>query len=303
MTSQPLTIVWQRRVLETVLETSFIRHVLLSKVGRPQRWMAIEENDGLPLGDNTLFVSFGDPVAYFEAARERGNKNVGFFQVGDEKGDAECKSYAMADYVIRNYHFPHQLAHKPGRSIWVPNGWARGIGPVRASDHLAFDQRTLPAFFSGFVGQDQDQIDERQKLLQVVNSHNVQALMATTAGFGQGLGPAAYAAHMGNARFALIPRGRSPETIRLYDALELGAIPITLEADWMSATDGLGVFGPPPFVYLKTWDELPAYLAQFEANVPVSQVEAAEQQRTACVQWWQRIQDHYANEVARLING
>lgn len=303
MSDRPLTIVWRRQVLEAVLETSYIRHVLLSKINRPQRWMAIEEDDGLPLMDDTLIVSFGDPVAYFEAAKSRDIKNIGFFQVGDEKGDSSCASYALADYVIRNYHFAHQLAHKPKRAIWVPNGWARGIGPVRGADHLSFADRTLPAFFSGFVGQDQDQIEDRQKMMDVIEKNQVQALMATTAGFGLGLGPAAYAAHMGNARFALIPRGRSPETIRLYDALELGAIPVAVDADWMHATDGLGVFGAPPFVLLKDWDQLPGYLTRFQGHVAADDLEQAEQQRLNCVQWWHRIQDHYAGEVARLING
>ncbi len=302
MSELPLNIVWRRKVLEAVLETSFLRHVLLSKVNRRQRWMAIEEGDGLPLLDNTLVVSFGDPTAYFDAARQRGLQNIGFFQVGDEKGDAGCASYGNADYVIRNYYFEHQLAHKPGRITWVPNGWARAIGPVRSIDQLTFSERTLPAFFSGFVGQDADQIDDRQQLLRIVEENGVVALMATTAGFGLGLGPAAYAAHMGNARFALIPRGRSPETIRLYDALELGAIPITLDSPWMHAPDGLSALGRPPFVILKDWSELPAYLSQFQGDVNPSVIEAAELQRHNCVVWWQRIQEHFADRVAHLIN-
>jgi len=234
--------------------------------------------------------------------RQQGISNVGLFQVGDEKGDTSCASYGSADYVIRNYYFDHQLNQKPGRATWVPNGWARGIGPVRPVEHLNFVERTLPAFFSGFVGQDADQIDDRQRLLKVVDENAVAALMATTAGFGLGLGPAAYAAHMGNTRFALIPRGRSPETIRLYDALELGAIPVTLDSPWLHAREGLGSFGRPPFVILKDWAELPDYLSRFQGQVAPSLLEAIEQQRQDCVQWWQRLQVHFAGRVARLIN-
>ncbi len=303
MSEPPLTIVWRRQVLEAVLETAFIRHVLLAKIERPQRWMAIEEGDRLPLFDNTLIVSFGDPVAYFDAVGERGIQNVGFFQVGDEKGDAGCRSYDGAAYVLRNYHFAHQLARKPGRVSWVPNGWARAVGPVRAASHLSFAERTLPAFFSGFVGQDASQIDDRQRMLKVVEESGIAALMATTSGFGLGLGPAAYGAHMGNARFALVPHGRSPETIRFYDALEMGAIPITIDGAWMHAVDGLGALGPPPVVMLKDWSQLPAFMAPYQGQASRSVVEAAEQQRLACVQWWQAIKDHYGSRVARLING
>lgn len=302
MSESPLNVVWRRQVLESVLETSFIRHVLLSKVNRPQRWMAIEEGQGLPLLDNTLIVSHGDPIAYFDAARQKGLSNIGLFQVGDEKGDAGHASYALTDYVIRNYFFEHQMVHKPDRLTWVPNGWAQGVGPVRAAEHLSFTERTLPAFFSGFIGQDADQIDDRQRMLKVIDEHAVSALMATTAGFGLGLGPAAYAAHMGNARFALIPRGRSPETIRLYDALELGAIPITLDSPWMHERDGLGAFGRPPFVILKDWAELPGYLSQFQGEIAPKLLDTTEQQRLKCVDWWQQLQAHFSERVASLIN-
>lgn len=303
MSDKPLNIVWRRQVLEAVLETSFIRHVLLSKINRPQRWMAIEEGDGLPLMDDTLVVSFGDPVTYFKAAKSRGLKNIGFFQVGDEKGDSPCASHKLADYVLRNYHFPHQLAHHPAKTTWVPNGWGRGVGPVQSNTHLCFADRTLPAFFSGFVGQDQDQIDDRQKLLKIVQQNQVQALMATTTGFGLGLGPAAYSAHMGNARFALIPRGRSEETIRLYDALEHGAIPVVIDGPWLHAKDGLGAVGTPPLLFLNDWSELPAAMAPYGGQIAPEQMAIAENQRKACVDWWHRLQDHYADEVAKLING
>ena len=297
MSTRPLNIVWRRQVLETVLESSFVRSVLLSKINRPQRWIAMEEGDELPLVDDLLVVSFGDPVTYFQALRERGFKHIGFFQVGDEKGDATCESYDLVDYVIRNYHFPHQLAHKSEHISWVPNGWARGVGPVADWDHLSFQDRTVPAFFSGFIGQGDDQISDRVAMLNVVQDNAIEALMATTSGFGQGLGPAAYAAHMGNTRYALIPSGRSPETIRFYDALELGAIPVVIDGDWLHAADGLGVLGRPPLVILNSWSELPAFLKS------VSDVNTAEQQRLDCVRWWQKIKDHYATRVAALING
>ncbi|NQW01401.1 MAG: exostosin family protein [Rhodospirillales bacterium] len=303
MSERPFTIVWQRRVLDKVLETAFIRHVLLARVNRPQRWLAIEDGDPFPLMDDMLFVTFDDPVDYFGAVKDHGSNNVGLFQVGDEKGDSGCRAYAMADYVIRNYHFDHQLANKPERVSWVPNGWASGVGPVRATDHLSFAERSLPAFFSGFVGQDQEQIEDRRKMLEIIKENKVQALMATTPGFAQGLGRAAYAAHMGNSRFALVPHGRSPETIRLYDALELGAIPIAVDAPWMHASDGLGVFGKPPFVLLNSWDQLPGHLAGYQGSVPPERLAAAEQLRQSCVVWWQRIKDHYAARVAALING
>jgi hypothetical protein len=297
MPHAPLNIVWRRQVLETVLESSFIQTVLLSKINRPQRWIAIEESDDLPMMDDLLVVSFGDPVSYFEALKDRGCKNIGFFQVGDEHGDKGCASYIFADYVLRNYHFPEPLAEKPGLISWVPNGWARGVGPVVYGDHLSFFERAVPAFFSGFIGQGDDKILDRIMMLKVIRDNDIEALTATTSGFGQGLGPAAYAAHMGNTRYSLTPSGRSPETIRFYDALELGAIPIVIDGNWLHAKDGLGALGRPPIAILNNWTELPLFLkSQTDLN-------AAEKQRLDCVQWWHKIKEYYSNKVAKLING
>ena len=50
--------------------------------------------------------------------------------------------------------------------------------------------------------------------------------MATTSGFGQGLGPAAYCPY---GHYASRPSGRSPETTQFYDALVLGAIPAVID--------------------------------------------------------------------------
>jgi hypothetical protein len=297
MSNAPLNIVWRRQVLETVLESSFIRSVLLSKINRPQRWIALEESDDLPMLDDLLVVSFGDPVSYFKALKDQGFKNIGFFQVGDEHGDKGCASYHYSDYVLRNYHFPGLMAKKPRHISWVPNGWARGVGPVESGDHLSFSERSVAAFFSGFIGQGDYTILDRVQMLKVIKDNKLQALIATTSGFGQGLGPAAYAAHLGNTRYSLTPIGRSPETIRFYDALELGAVPIVIDGTWLHAKDGLGVLGRPPIVILNNWTELPIFLKS------QSDLSAAEKQRLDCVQWWDKIKEHYATKVARLING
>jgi len=293
----PLNIVWRRQVLEVVLESSFIRSVLLSKINRPQRWIAIEESDDLPMMDDLLVVSFGDPVSYFKTLKKRGYKNIGFFQIGDEQGDKGCASYHFADYVLRNYYFPGPMVEKIGQISWVPNGWARGVGPVERGDHLSFSERAVSAFFSGFIGQNDDTILDRVTMLKVVKDNEVPALIVTTSGFGQGLGPAAFASHMGNTRYSLTPSGRSPETIRFYDALELGAVPIVIDGPWLHANDGLGALGHPPIVILNNWTELPMFLKSQTDLI------AAEKQRLECVHWWGKIKEHYATKVARLING
>ena len=148
MSQVPLNIVWRRQVLETVLESSFIRFVLLSKINRPQRWIAIEESDDFPMMDDLLVVSFGDPVSYFEALKGQGYKNIGFFQVGDEQGEKGCTSYALADYVLRNYHFPGSLAEKPGLISWVSEPGGGTTDYAVEIYHKAITQGKYTSFLS-----------------------------------------------------------------------------------------------------------------------------------------------------------
>jgi len=70
-------------------------------------------------------------------------------------------------------------------------------------------------------------------MVDVVRRNQLPAAMMVTDRFGGGLGPATYSAYMENSRFALAPRGHAEETIRLFDAMELGAIPISLRHEFL----------------------------------------------------------------------
>jgi len=48
------------------------------------------------------------------------------------------------------------MAEKLGRISWVPNGLKQGVDSMAIWDYLAFSERTVPAFFSGFIGQGDD---------------------------------------------------------------------------------------------------------------------------------------------------
>jgi hypothetical protein len=86
------------------------------------------------------------------------------------------------------------------------------------------------------------------------------------------------------SRFALAPAGNSPETIRLYEALEAGAIPILRRSAFVSAMDALD---NPPFLLIDQWTELAAAYAPYaDADAP-HVVEAVEAKRLEVLAWWQ----------------
>jgi len=213
-----LNLVWRRKAFDSLMEATFIREVLLAGITRPARWIALEDGDDLPMLDDILIVSFGDPADYLKALRDRGLRNIGLFHLGDERGENSLEAYALADYVLRHYHFPERLrAETAGGTevLWVPNGWGSGIGPCDAARHLPFCERRVPLFFSGFVGDAERRIDERDDMLAALKDNAVPALISLTGGFAQGFSGPAFAAHLGNTRFALAPYlGDTPDAKR-----------------------------------------------------------------------------------------
>lgn len=150
-------------------------------------------------------------------------------------------------------------------------------------------------FFAGFIGAG-DGIPERTEMIDVLARCDAPATVIKTPGFGRGLGPANYAVQMENARFALAPRGQAPKTIRLFDALELGCILITIAHPFLSAADAMA---GSPVVQLTPWQELPHWLARTLASPTYEADVAGHQQR--CLAWWAAFKQAQQERIARLI--
>jgi Exostosin family len=299
---RPLTLLWQRPTLEGVLEGYFIKEVLLAELGRPIRTVVIEANAPVPFLNDVLVVSFGDSLAgYLKEARSRGFKNIGLLHMADELGDHDRSFYRNADYVLRNYWFKDALVPPSEGSLgvyWIPNGYRTGVGPIATQTMLSAADRKIMGFFSGVL-QGRTRLEERQQMVQAVQGGKLPFLVAGTPGFGQGLGPVSYAAFLCMSRFALVPAGNSPETIRLYDALEAGAIPIMLRSAFVGAPDALD---NPPFLLLDNWSELSAAYGPYaDADAP-QVVEAIEAKRVAVLAWWQGFKAKHQQRLKNLID-
>jgi hypothetical protein len=125
---------------------------------------------------------------------------------------------------------------------------------------------------------------ERQQMKDAVEQAALPFELRITATSRDRLGPAAYAARLADARFALVPGGNSPETIRLYDALEMGAIPIMLRSTFVDAPDALN---GPPFVLLDEWAGLSAAYAPLSDESPPGRA-VVDLLQAEVVDWWER---------------
>jgi hypothetical protein len=290
---RPLNLIWRRSILDGVLEAQFLRHILLADLPRPQRWIAVEDNAQLPDMDDVLVCSFGDCGGYLRELRAAGRRNLGILHLGDEQATDDLHFYAEADYVLRHYHRP-DMPTTGGYCqavSWMPNGWASGVGPVKPTSHLPFQERRHELFFAGHSGADGDTPSARKSMLDALAGLGRPATIIVTDGFGQGLGPAAYGGYLSDSKFALAPAGNAPETIRFYDALECGALPVVTDGPWLHADGAVAALGPPPVVILNSWRELPSLdVGRF-----------GETHRQTAIDWWERLKAQAAARVMEII--
>jgi hypothetical protein len=299
---RPLNVIWNRVTLDGVLEGHFIRDVLLGDIGRPVRFMIFEPRDRLPLLNDALVVSLNIEFAeYLKALRSHGCRNIGLLHMGDEGGDHDLGFYAHADYVFRHYWFEHALVRPNDRCLgvtWVPAGYRTGVGPILPNNVLEIAERSIMGFFAGALAA-RTFMAERQNMMDVVKAAKLPFYAVGTPGFAQGFGPVSYAALLGNSRFALVPAGNSPETIRLYDALEAGAIPIMLNSAVVQAPDGLD---NPPFLLLNSWTELPAAYEPFSDSKSSCVLAALEEKRMDVSKWWSSFKVKQQRRVKEIIS-
>lgn len=153
-----------------------------------------------------------------------------------------------------------QVAH-PNIAWWVQTprvgrdyGSARlfGVGYTPHLRELPVDPpiKSLDVFLSA-----QDTHARRHDAFAALEGrHDCRAIR--TAGFTQGLTPADYRAYMVRAKVAPCPPGpATPDTFRVYEALQAHAIPIADNADYWRL-----LFPAGPFPIVEEWSELPAFI-------------------------------------------
>lgn len=214
-------------------------------------------------------------------------KKVVLYHMGGEKLDKDISAYAECDLVVRNYYFPSIINQTGlGRNIlWAPNGFRTGVGP-RGSDALKPSfQRMSIASFLGWINNADSFNNERASFAGPAAACGENLYLMPSNGFAGGYNVGLYSAIMEDSVFAPCPSGNNPETIRLYDALELGCIPVSLSHPFLLSEDALGLLGPVPFPLLKSWSELPQFLEGMKVRSLSNPSEILGLQKR-CINWW-----------------
>ncbi len=136
-------------------------------------------------------------------------------------------------------------------------------------------------------------------MLRAIDTAKLPFTIVQTHGFGRELGPPTYAAYLSNARFALVPGGNSPETVRLYDALETGAIPIMLRSEYVDEPEALG---GPPILLLDRWSDLPTVYREYADATSAAVVAKLQAKQDEIAAWWKHFVERQQSRAKALID-
>jgi Exostosin family len=323
-----MQIISSPKTLNAILESGFIQNVLFrgtpfSTTFDPQR----------ASGEIVIYLELYEINLELIKKIKNAGKKIVLYHMGDELGDKNISAYALCDLIIRNYFFS-QILNEPKISqkiLWVPNGYKTGIGPRTPNTLQQISSRQFLASFLGWLSNIASFNGERSLFAEAVSawtstkkrraktvwhwlSHYISFSreyltftkvapicktdlhLLSSNGFSNGYNVGLYSAVMEDSIFAPCPAGNSPETIRLYDALECGCIPVTLEHEFITSQQALGEFGLPPFCFLKSWDEFPKFLERMKQQL-ASNPDEIQQMQKDCTAWW----ENYKKQIAKKI--
>jgi hypothetical protein len=284
--------------LNRTLETWFIQNILFD--GAPY---CLDLNGEQISNPQTIYMEMGifdlDLINQIKSSK---SKKI-LYHVGDERGNHDYSSYLDFDLIIRNYFFPHVFDDQRfcNRVIWAPNGFRTGVGPRPKLKIKRSKNRTCFAAFLGWMSNDNSYKNERSQFLDATKFCGENLFVLASNGFGGGYNVGLYSTVMEDSIFAPCPAGNSPETIRLYDALELGCIPISLPHAFLTSDDALAAIGPVPFPIIASWDELPSFLDRMKL-VALSKPDEIVSLQAKTINWWDSYKQFIQNKISTKIN-
>ena len=248
---------------------------------------------------------------------------LGAVHFSDEGCWDDTSWYKHFDYVFRNYVCPladglslDGVSSKPFVR-WFP------LGPTKLFEEaLTIQDGTtrVPAsqrrYLCNFLGQARDPLlTDRKIMLSVLpkvsydsqddteptyspswtsDTASWSCVVRTTqsfTGMDPPMGPESYVSALSGSAFTLCPKGKNEETFRLWEALEVGSVPIIKNSSHWAP---LGVH---PLPVISTWEEIRTLLDTFAADPP-----AVNELQTNVVAWYRSFKKRNMDEFGTAIS-
>lgn len=319
-----------------ILESWFLQHQLLGSpaISVLEHELNCETDQNIK---NIIYLElFEIKHQLIDRSRKFGKKVV-LVHMGDEFGKKDTSEYFNCDLILRNYYFPDLFLNPSikDRLLWIPNGFRSGVGPRCPESTLPATHRQHLASFMGWIDNPDSFAREREsfgRMLRNLRKSKRGGLnifsswfnrkvhfskerrlfskstamcedlyLLSSTGFASGNNVGLYSAIMENSIFAPCPAGNSPETIRLYDALESGCIPISLDHLFLKSEQALGALGPAPFPIIASWEELPSLLSKMKLELQNNPQKILDLQKK-CGVWWVNYKTHISQIISKRIS-
>ncbi len=260
---------WDQGLLERVFDRT---------LWKPAEGLTFEHYDGfdeLPDVDGAVVVV---PAQHHHDMVKDLNKDIGrlgwclVILTGDE-----CSLFPSWELRHPNMKLwimtPRPQLHNGVRARFIGEGWKYDTPDVLSSSER---NGKIDWFFAGQV------THERREECERVFADYPDGLFIATPGFTQGMERTAYLDQMANAKIVLCPSGPgTPDSFRLFEALEAGAVPIAEEftpEHWGGYWNL--VFPDHPFPVVASWTHAPSYVEWILKRWP--------RDSNLCSSWWQQ---------------
>jgi len=282
----------------SIFETDWIEQsVFGSHLDRPVR---VHHNH--LLGDNqilmsdSIYVFLFDPKPrdLFRKLKMGGFTNYGGFHMGDENGKDDKGYYKDLSMLFHNYwNSNYQM---PEYGMYVPLGPKTGLC-------LSSPQVFIPAshrqYLCNFVGSLRM---NRAYALQALTYKRNECYIHTNDKWASANSMHAvhYRSILLDSKFTLCPFGNNEESLRFYEALEAGSIPIvetskTEMGDFIS--NGLDGEAGAPFPRLKDWTEINSVLERLNSNA-----KDMDKMQMDTISWWLKAKTRFQHRVKQIVD-
>lgn len=280
-----------QRTIGMIIENWFVQNILLPSKSICLDWDLENLKDRV-----VVYVEVEEiDLKIIDKLKENNNKVV-LFQMGDETAKKFNRdAYDKVDFIIRNYYFSEifDVPEFANKLIWIPNGYKTGIGPRDPTGLRLADQRKFLSSFLGWLDNPNSFGNERHLFREISAECSQDLLIHSTPSFASGFNAGLYSAIMEYSVYCPCPAGNNPSSIRMYDALELGCIPISLKHEYLLTDQAMG---PVPFPLLNTWLELPEFLRNARANF-LNDSKLVNQLQKDCMDWWSIAKDKWKGQI------
>lgn len=267
------------KVLQVCLELDFLFHDIF-----PGARVCLDLNEALS-ARCLVYLEYDFEMHIAHAIKGAGKRLV-LMHLGDETGIKDLSAYIVADAVLRNYYRPDIFSDErwAWKLRWMPNGYRNGLGYRGSRTPKPASGRRQWARFIGWLANPKAVGNERAHFEQAAAACAGLLHCVPTSGFAGGYSAALYQHLMEDAVYAPCPAGNAAETIRLFDALECGCIPISTSQAFLRTPLAMA---SSPIEMVHTWSHLEAALRAYRSRPEAAEILHSQQKQT--LRYWETL--------------